>query len=124
MKKTAFKQQYNHREGNLIQVLLLRIIYEKPSYGYEIIENIEKITVTKHRIKTGTAYTLLRRMEKRGLVKSVWKENDQKPNKRVYTITREGKEYLKMWLEFIIQRKKIINKLVSFYNENFKNEKQ
>ncbi len=124
MKKIALKQQYNHREGNLIQVLLLRIIYEKPSYGYEIIENIEKITATKHRIKTGTAYTLLRRMEKRGLVESVWKENDQKPDRRVYTITRGGKEYLKMWLEFIIQRKKIINKLVSFYNKNFRSEKQ
>lgn len=124
MKKITFKSQYNHRDGNLIQVFLLRIIYEKPSYGYEIIGNIKKITVTKHKIKTGTAYTLLRRMEKRGLVKSVWKENEPKPDKRVYTITREGKEYLKIWLEFIIQRKKIITKLVSFYNKNFKNEKQ
>lgn len=120
MKKIFVKPHYNHREGNLIQVLLLRIICEKPSYGYEIIEKIEKITVTKHGIKTGTAYTLLRRMEKRGLVKSVWKENEQKPDKRVYTITHEGKEYLKIWLEFIIQRKKIINKLISFYNKNFK----
>lgn len=123
MKKITFKPPYNHREGNLIQVLLLRIIYEKPSYGYEIIGDIKKITLTKHEIKTGTAYTLLRRMEKRGLVKSAWKENESKPDRRVYTITREGKEYLKIWLEFILQRKKIINKLVIFYNKNFKNEK-
>lgn len=120
MKKITLKPQYNHREGNLIQVLLLKIIYEKSSYGYEIIQDIEKINTTKHGIKTGTAYTLLRRMEKRGLIKSVWKENDQKPDRRIYTITHEGKEYLKMWLEFIIQRKKIINKLVTFYNKNLK----
>jgi DNA-binding PadR family transcriptional regulator len=58
-------------------------------------------------------------MEKRGLVKSAWEKNEQKPDKRVYAITHKGKEYLKIWLEFIIQRKKIINKLVSFYNKYF-----
>lgn len=120
MKKNALKMPYNHRDGNLIQVLFLRIIYKKPSYGYEIIKNIKNITNNQYKIKTGTVYTLLRRMEKRGLVKSTWKENKQKPDKRIYKITRNGMEYLKIWLEFIIQRKKIINKLVSFYNENFR----
>lgn len=117
MKKNSFKTQYNHREGNLIQVLFLKIIYEKPSCGYEIIENIKEITDAEHRIKTGTAYTLLRRMEKRGLVKSAWKENEKKPDKRIYTITPKGTEHLRIWLEFIIQRKRIVNKLVSFYKK-------
>ncbi|MEA3306742.1 MAG: PadR family transcriptional regulator [Elusimicrobiota bacterium] len=120
MRKTTFKPQYNHHGGNLIQALFLKSIYKKPSYGYEIIKNTNRITDAKHEIKTGTAYTLLRRMEKSGLVKSAWEKNEQGPDKRVYAITRKGKEYLKIWLEFIIQRKKIINKLVSFYNKNFK----
>ena len=101
MMKTSFKPQNNHREGNLIQVLILRTIYEKKSHGYEIIESVEKVT-TGQRVKAGTAYTLLRRMEKRGLIKSVWEKNEKKPDKRVYTITREGKEYLNIRLEFFI----------------------
>lgn len=117
------KLQCSYHKQNLIQVLFLRVIYEKPTYGYKIIENIKKITNNQHEIKTGTAYTLLRRMEKRGLLMSVWEENKQGPNKRIYMITKKGKKQLKIWLEIIIQRKKIINKMVNFYNKHFRNKK-
>ncbi len=106
MSKIILKPRHNHHKKDLLRVLFLKIIYEKPSYGYEIMEGVKKITGSQHEIKAGTTYTLLRRMEKRGLVKSTWKKNEQGPDKRVYTITRKGKEYLKIWLEFIIQRKK------------------
>lgn len=120
MKQKSGPKKYNHREGSLIQVLLLRIIYETPSYGYKIIDRVEKFTSSQHIIKTGTAYTLLRRMEEKGLIESNWEKNKTKPDKRMYEITPAGVEHLKTWLEFIIQRKIIINKLIQFYEINFK----
>lgn len=122
MSEISSHKTFNHRDGNLIQILLLKNIFEKPSYGYEIIENLKKNNVFAHKLKTGTVYTLLRRMEKRGFISSEWLENDKKPNKRVYTITEDGIQFLKIWLEFIIQRKNIINKLTRFYNKSFKTE--
>lgn len=122
MKQKNETKKYNHREGSLIQVLLLRIIYEAPSYGYEIIDRVARFTSSEHTIKTGTAYTLLRRMEEKGLVRSNWEKNEAKHDKRMYTITPAGVVHLKTWLEFIMQRKVIINKLTRFYDAHFKEE--
>ena len=62
-------------------------------------------------------------MEKRGLLMSIWEENKQGSNKRIYMITKKGKKQLKIWLETIVQRKKMINKMVNFYNKHFRNKK-
>ncbi|MDZ7798870.1 MAG: PadR family transcriptional regulator [Patescibacteria group bacterium] len=121
-KKIILKSKCGYPERRWVQFLLLRVIYEKPSYGYEIIKKTEKITDNYHKIKTGTAYTLLRRMEKEGLLKSDWKKNKQGPNKRIYTVTPKGKGHLKAWLKMIIQRKKMINKMVSFYKKHFRDK--
>ncbi len=121
-RKKISKTECGHPEIRWMQFLLLRVIYEKPSYGYEIIKNIEKITDNQSIIKTGTAYTLLRRMEKEDLLKSVWKENEHGPAKRIYNVTPKGKKYLNAWLKTVIQRKKMINNMIIFYNKHFKDE--
>jgi len=121
-KKNTLKPNCGYPERRWMQFLILRVIYEKPSYGYEIIKSTEKIADNQHKIETGTAYTLLRRMEKENLLKSNWKENKQRPAKRIYRVTPKGKEHLKVWLKMVIQRKKMINKMISFYNKHFKDE--
>jgi PadR family transcriptional regulator, regulatory protein PadR len=114
-------------EKRWIQFLILRVVYEKPSYGYKIVELIEDLTGGRHQLKLGTVYTLLRRMEKNGLVISEWKKNEKTPDKRIYRVTQKGEKLLKNWLEAIIERKKMMNKMVKFYQKHFKeksNEKK
>lgn len=106
-------------EKRWIQFLILRVVCEKPTYGYQIIKDIEKISQGRHTIKSGTMYTTLRRMEKRGLLKSKWKKSKSGPNNREYEITKKGKKYLKNWLEMIIKRKKMMDKMEKFYKEYF-----
>jgi len=102
-----------------MQFLILRIVYEKPSYGYEIIRRIEELSEGRHKIESGTMYTLLRRMEQNKLVTSVWKKSKDGPNKRTYKVTKKGEQYLKTWLEMIIERKTMIDKMAAFYDEHF-----
>ena len=113
----------NHKcsypERRWMQFLILRVVYEKSTHGYEITNKIEEISQGRHKIKSGTMYTTLRRMEQEELLTSSWLKNEKGPDKRVYGVTKKGKKYLKNWLEIIIERKKMMDKMVKFYNKHF-----
>ena len=110
---------YGHPERRWIQFLILRVVCEKSTYGYDLIKSIEELSQGKHVVKSGTMYTTLRRMEKENLLKSNWKESKSGPDSRVYKITKKGKEYLKNWLEMVIERKKMMDKMTGFYEKQF-----
>lgn len=64
-----------------------------PMYGYEIIQAHRKMTKGKWVPKAGTIYPILRRLEKRGFVKSEWVASKTGGLKRrYYKITPEGKK--------------------------------
>jgi DNA-binding PadR family transcriptional regulator len=115
--------QCGYPERRWIQFLILRVIYEKPTYGYEIIKKIEEITEGRHNIKSGIMYTILRRMEQNRLLTSTWMKSKGGPDKRNYRVTKKGEKYLKAWLEMIIERKKMIDKMAKFYDEQFGGKK-
>ncbi len=110
-------------EKRWVQFLILRVVYETPSYGYKIVESIEDLTGGRHKIKLGSAYTLLRRMEKRGLLTSKWEKGKETPDKRIYRATKKGEQLLKSWLEAVIERREMMNKMVDFYQKHFGGEK-
>jgi len=106
-------------ERRWMQFLILRVVYEKSTHGYEITKKIEEISQGRHKIKSGTMYTTLRRMEQEGLLNSSWQKSKDGPDKRNYRVTKKGGRYLKKWLETIIERKKMMDKMVKFYNKHF-----
>jgi len=98
----------------------LRLLYEKPSYGYQLMETLEEESCGCHRLETGSMYTLLRRMEHRGLLESAWERAETTgPDRRVYKVTRMGTEALRSGLESIVKRKAMMNDLTNFYKKNF-----
>ncbi len=102
--------------------MILRVICEKPSCGYDIIREIETISNGKQQVKTGTMYTTLRRMEQEKLLASKWEKNKEGPDKRIYRITGKGKMFLKKWLEMVMERRKMMDKLAKFYKGQFGGE--
>ena len=110
----------NYPERRWTQFLILRVVYEKPLYGYKIVEHIKKLTRGRYEIKYGTIYTLLHRMEKDGLLTSQWEKIKGTPDKRIYKVTPEGKKYLKIWLEMVIEKRRMMDKMVGFYKKYFK----
>jgi DNA-binding PadR family transcriptional regulator len=98
---------------------MLRILYEKPMHGYHLLEEIEQRSCGCHKLEPGSIYTLLRRMEERGLLESKWEKVEGGPDKRVYTVTRDGAEALRMGLKSIVKRKLLFDDLARFYKEHF-----
>ncbi|MEF8879097.1 MAG: PadR family transcriptional regulator [Candidatus Thermoplasmatota archaeon] len=122
--KCLFHGHDKYPEKSWLKFLILRVIVETPTYGYNIIQKIEEMSYGRHKIKSGTMYTTLRRMEKENLVKSSWKKNTSGPDRREYKATKQGRNYLKHYLEMIIERKKIIDGMVRFYEQEFGSKKR
>jgi len=117
------KGQLNYPEKRWIQSLILRVVCQEPLHGYGIIKAIEDLSEGKHTIKSGTMYTTLRRMEKEGLLESFWKESNAGPDRHVYKITPDGRKRLKEWLEMLMERKRMMEKILIFYEKEFRGDK-
>jgi PadR family transcriptional regulator PadR len=62
-------------------------------YGYEIMQSLQLRTKGMWAPKAGTIYPILRRLEKRGFVKSEWAATKTGgPSRRYYKMTPEGKK--------------------------------
>ncbi len=103
----------------LAQLLILRILHEKPSHGYQIMDELQKITVDKYNPEPGAVYTMLRRMEERELVTSEWEKKETGADRRVYTLTETGINFLKAGLEMVKSRRELMEKLIQFYDDTF-----
>jgi|ERR1700732_780513 PadR family transcriptional regulator PadR len=72
-------------------VLVLQTISSGYSYGFDVMEVTD--------LPSGTVYPILRRLEQQGLIKSSWETEraafaDQRPPRKYYRLTRDGKEEL------------------------------
>ena len=105
--------------GGLIQLLILRILHQKPSHGYQIMEELERITAEKYIPEPGAVYTMLRRMDERGIVTSEWEKKETGADRRVYTITEAGVKVLKEGLGMVKKRRQLMDSLVQFYDAHF-----
>jgi len=115
---------HDYPERGWIQFLILRVLYEKPMHGYRLMEELEKRSFGCHKLKTGSIYTLLRRMEKKGLISSAWETVEGGPDRRIYKVTRFGEDVLRRSLRIIVRRKALIDDLTVFYEKHFKGEKE
>jgi len=88
-------------------------------HGYQLLEEIEERSCGCHKLEPGSIYTLLRRMEERGLLESRWEKVEGGPERRVYKLTSKGVEALKTGLSSIVKRRRLFEDLVNFYYENF-----
>ena len=99
--------------------MILRILHEKPSHGYQIMEELERITSEKYIPEPGAVYTMLRRMEESGLLVSEWERKESGADRRVYTLTDAGVKVLKEGLEMVKKRRQLMDSLVQFYDMHF-----
>ena len=111
--------RHEYPERGWIQFLIMRILYEKPMHGYQLLEEIEERSNGWYKLEPGSIYTILRRMEERGLLMSKWEEVEGGLDRRVYKLTSEGVEALKIGLTSIIKRKRLFEDLINFYYKNF-----
>jgi PadR family transcriptional regulator PadR len=74
-----------------VGVLLLGLLRERPMYGYEILEQAERRSGSALRMKEGTLYPALHKMERAGLLKAEWRNNDAGRLRKYYRLTAKGR---------------------------------
>ena len=110
----------HHYPGRaFIETLILWIIHKQPLHGYGVKKKIEEITTGSYTPKSGAIYTILRRMEKKGLLTSQWNERTGKKDRRVYRITDQGEILLKTRLKIMKERIGLLERMISYYNSYF-----
>ncbi|SHE12609.1 lineage-specific thermal regulator protein [Chlamydia abortus] len=76
-------------KGN-IDLLILSVVKEKESYGYEISKTIKGKTEGDFEIQEATLYLSLKRLEKQGAISSSWGNESHGGRRKYYAITDEG----------------------------------
>ena len=68
----------------------------KPSHGYAIMQNVEQLSDNKVKVAAGTLYGAIENLLRQKLIVEVKSEDKRR---RVYTLTPEGNEVLKLEIE-------------------------
>lgn len=75
--------------------IILYLLLNSDSYGYEISKNIKEITNEKYIIKETTLYSSFNRLMKNGYIKSYFKDETHGKRRKYYKITQAGIDYYK-----------------------------
>jgi PadR family transcriptional regulator, regulatory protein PadR len=75
--------------------LVLSILSDGESYGYEIIQKVRKLSGEDIEWTEGMLYPVLHRMERDELIESFWHKAETGRKRKYYRIKRQGKTALK-----------------------------
>ena len=79
--------------------LLLGLLAKEPAHGYELKRLLdERLGQLSPPVNIGQIYTTLRRLERDGLVSSAEVSQPDRPDKRVFELTAQGRDHLGQWL--------------------------
>ena len=75
--------------------LVLAILSERESYGYEIIGRVKELSNGKLEWTEGMLYPVLHRLERDGLIKGRWVVAETGRKRKYYRVSAAGKKQLK-----------------------------
>lgn len=100
---------------NKSKYAVLGVLSVCPGSGYDIKKFMQGSIGNFWSESYGQIYPILKQLEEEGLATSQAEKQEGKPEKYVYTITRQGKEGLRDWLsesvEFAVERNELLLKL-------------
>ena len=93
--------------------MILYLLLDKPSYGYEISKDIKELSGEKYVIKETTLYSAFTRMEKNGYIQS-FPDNSNPSGKRrtYYRITDSGRQYYREKCDEWLITKEVVEKFI------------
>ncbi len=109
--------------GNIerfMEPCILLLLSQNPSHGYSLMEDLEHKCGEK--VDIGNLYRTLRRMEMNGWVISDWGKNESGPDRKTYTITKDGLDFLKSAVTSLTHTDKLIHRLMKGCEEAFRKE--
>ena len=92
--------------------IVLRILMDGDSYGYEIYKKIIEKSDGLYELKEATLYSSFRRLEQEGCITSYWGDETQGGRRKYYKITAVGENTYSLNKQDWEFSKKIIEKLL------------
>jgi DNA-binding PadR family transcriptional regulator len=101
-----------HIEGDVLrghlESMVLSVLQRGDAHGFEILRRLEALGCGALRLKEGSLYPALYRLEKAGSVRAAWEDNSggrRGPRRRIYHVTRKGLRQLararQTWRQFV-----------------------
>jgi transcriptional regulator len=89
--------------GSAVEMLILEVVAQGPSYGYEITQTVGERSNGQFELKEGSLYPALHRLERQKLMRTYWSEADGR-RRKYYELTDAGRAELaarkRSWLSF------------------------
>ena len=99
----------NEVRKGFLKMILLKIIAEQPTHGYEIIRRIQEKSEGRWTPSPGSVYPALEYLESRGYIAS-----EEAERKKVYAITPKGTQMIGQMKK---KREEMLKELVSFLGD-------
>src|SRR4051812_14854907 len=77
-----------------LDLLILKALSLEPNHGLGVARRVEQMTSETFRVKPGSLFPALHRLEEQGWVKSEWGESANKRRAKFYKLTRTGRNQL------------------------------
>jgi len=77
----------------VLDLCLLAVLAGGEGHGYGLIQRLE--TSGMGRVKGGTLYPVLARLEQAGLVVAQWRAGEHGPGRKYYCLTKAGADFLR-----------------------------
>ena len=95
---------------------VLVLLSEFDSHGYELVERLDDLGFASRDARdSATIYRMLRSMEKEGLTTSSWDVSKVGPPRRVYSITADGRRFLRDSKFSLVRQRDALDALLARY---------
>ena len=101
------------RKG-ILEFCILLVISQGKIYASDILNELKKADLI---VVEGTLYPLLSRLKNSGLLEYVWEESKNGPPRKYYSLTNDGKEFLKTLMTTWGKLSKSINSLINKFKK-------
>jgi len=92
--------------------IILYLLLDGPSYGYEISRRIKELSNEKYIIKETTLYSAFTRLEKNGCIASFYGSETNGKRRTYYEITQAGRKYYREKCEEWELTKEVVEKFI------------
>lgn len=82
-----------------LEMVLLKLVSERPMYGYELVAALERRGGRQFQLKEGTLYPVLYRLEDAGFLEAYWETLERGVPRKYYRLTAAGAEQLETLLD-------------------------
>jgi len=109
----------NWKYNDIVSTVILILLNRRSDYGLNILHSVSDILGYSPTLN-GMIYRLLSVLELNGLVQSEWKIEEQSQPKKFYTITKDGKKYLKERIELLNNQVDRLKYIINLYKGDVK----